>query len=92
EKPWYLSDEPLTVHRCPCGCGAIVIAIVPELPYMRWPLTEGGDAARQSAREQTESLLQPYMKKLMHDPRNELTLSGESGMQAASGCGHDHAG
>jgi len=43
EKPWYLSDEPLTLHRCPCGCGAVVIAIVPELPYMRWPVTEGGD-------------------------------------------------
>ncbi len=88
EKPWYLSDEPLTLHRCPCGCGAIVIAIVPELPYMRWPVTEGGDAAQQSAREQTEKLLLPYMSKLMHDPRNELPLSGESVGHPVSGCGY----
>jgi len=92
EKPWYLSDQPLTLHRCPCGCGAVVIAIVPELPYMRWPVTKGGEAVQQSAREQAEKLLQPYMNKLMHDPRNELPLSGESVGQSASGCGHNHAG
>jgi len=89
EKPWYLSDEPLTLHRCPCGCGAVVIAIVPELPYMRWPVTEGGAAAQQGAREQTERLLQPYMEKLVRDPRNELPLSGGSVKQPVSGCGHD---
>lgn len=72
------------------GCSAGVIAIVPELPYMRWPVTEGGAAAQQSAREQAEKLLQPYMEKLMHDPRNELPLSGESVGQPASGCGRNH--
>jgi len=87
EKPWYLSDEPLTLHHCPCGCGAVVIAIVPKLPYMRWPVTEGGEAARDSAREQTEKLLLPYMKKIMHDPRNELTSPAASEGQPVSGCG-----
>ncbi len=90
EKPWYLSEEPLTLHHCPCGCGAVVVAIVPKLPYMRWPVTEGGDAVQQSAKEQAEKLLKPYMDKLMHDPRNELLLSGRSVGQPASGCGHEH--
>jgi hypothetical protein len=89
EQPWYLSGEPMSLHRCPCGCGAIVIAIVPDLPYMRWPDTTGGEAALHSAREHARTLLQPYMEQLMLDPRNELPLSAESVKQPASGCGRD---
>ena len=89
DKPWYLSDQPLTLHRCPCGCGAVVIAIVPELPFMRWPAIEGGDAVQHSAREQVEKLLQPYMSKIMSNPRKELPLSGESVEYPVSGCGRD---
>jgi predicted acylesterase/phospholipase RssA len=89
EKPWYLSGEPLSLHRCPCGCGAVVIVIVPELPYMRWPDTTGGETAQQSAREQTEKLLKPYISRIMHHPRSELLVSGETLQEPASGCGHE---
>ncbi len=87
EKPWYLSSEPLTLHHCPCGCGAIVIAIEPELPVMRWPVTQGGDMALRSAREQAESLLQPYMHALLNDPRKQLPVSGNTVINPVSGCG-----
>ena len=88
EKPWYLSDKPLSLHRCPCGCGAVVIVIVPELSYMRWPDIKGGSVALHSAREQTEKLLQPYMDRIMHEPRNRLPLSEETERQLSSDCGH----
>ncbi|GMQ88828.1 MAG: hypothetical protein BMS9Abin09_0266 [Gammaproteobacteria bacterium] len=87
EKPWYLSDEPLSLHRCPCDCGAIVIVIKPDLPAMRWPVTKGGDTAQHSAREQTESLLQPYMDAILNDPRKQLPVSGKTVTTSASGCG-----
>lgn len=89
EQPWYLTGEPLSIHRCPCGCGAAVIAIVPELPYMRWPDTTGGDAAQSSARKQTGTLLKPYMDAFMRDPRNQLPMSAEGVKRPVSGCGHD---
>ncbi|MEA2079084.1 MAG: hypothetical protein U9P00_04365 [Pseudomonadota bacterium] len=55
---------------------------------MRWLDTKGGEAVRHGAREQVEKLLQPYMDKLMNDPRKDLPLSGEVVRQPASGCGH----
>jgi predicted acylesterase/phospholipase RssA len=87
EKPWYLSSEPLSLHRCPCGCGVVVVAIAPELPYMGWPDIKGGKFAQQSAREQVETLLWPYMEQLMSDPRNKLPLPRDGVIQPASGCG-----
>jgi len=88
DKPWYLTGEPLTRHHCPCGCGAIVIAIEPELPLMRWPVTKGGDAVQRSAREQTGSLLQPYMDALLNDPRERLPATGNTAMNPTGGCGN----
>lgn len=88
-KPWYLTDQPLSFHRCPCGCGSVVIVIEPELAHMRWPTTEGGNAVLISAREQTESLLTPYMEKLMEDPREGLPLFKGAVRHPATGCGHN---
>jgi hypothetical protein len=87
EKPWYLSSEPLSLHQCPCGCGVVVVAIAPELPYMGWPDIKGGKFAQQSAREQVEKLHWPYIEQLMSDPRNKLPLPRDGVIQPASGCG-----
>lgn len=87
EQPWYLSGEPITLQHCPCGCGAIVIAIEPELQVMRWPDTSGGDMAQRSAMEQTELLLQPYMDALLNDPRKQLPVSANTVLNPLSGCG-----
>ena len=87
EQPWYLSGEPLTLHHCPCDCGAIVIAIEPELPLMRWPVTKEGDTTRHSAREQAASLLQPHIHALLQDPRKQLPVAVDSVMSPSSGCG-----
>ena len=87
EQPWYLSGEPLSLHHCPCDCGAIVIVIDPDLPEMRWPVTKDGDAVQSRAKEQTETLLQPYLNALKSDPRQQLPVSGRIATHPASGCG-----
>ncbi|MFV2031346.1 MAG: patatin-like phospholipase family protein [Gammaproteobacteria bacterium] len=86
--PWYLSDKPLSLHLCPCDCGAIVIVIEPVLKVMRWPVTTGGDAVRRSAREQTEALLQPYLDAILNDPRKRLPVNENTTENPFGGCGN----
>ncbi|MFV1993138.1 MAG: patatin-like phospholipase family protein [Acidiferrobacterales bacterium] len=62
QRPWYLSDKPVTVRRCPCGCDAFVIIIEPDLPPLDWPVTKHGSRVLQSAQEQTELFLEPYIE------------------------------
>jgi len=71
-RPWYLSEERLTFHRCPCRCGAAVVVIEPSLPELTWPMTEGGSVVQAAAEAQAIELLQPYMGALLGDPRNNL--------------------
>jgi len=78
ERPWYQSDRPLSFHHCPCGCGAVIIVVEPDLPMMRWPSTRGGDVVMQRAREQAEALLEPYRAALMHAPREQLPVLGRA--------------
>ncbi len=87
ERPWYLSGEPLSMHHCPCGCGAIVIAIEPDLPVMRWPVIKDGDTALSRAREQTGMLLKPYLNMINSDPRQQLPVSGKIATHPVSGGG-----
>jgi len=81
-RPWYLSDEPLAFHRCPCRCGAAVIVIEPKLPELAWPVTEGGPGVQAQARTQTATLLRPYLEALLSDPRRRLPGSQVSGADA----------
>jgi predicted acylesterase/phospholipase RssA len=71
-RPWYLSDERLTLRRCRCGCGAPIVVLEPDLPELRWPLIDGGLAVQQAALEQTLALLQPHAVALLTDPRARL--------------------
>lgn len=41
-----------------------------------------------SAREQTESLLQPYMDAILNDPRERLPVTGNSAMNPTHRCGN----
>ncbi|MBI2754353.1 MAG: patatin-like phospholipase family protein [Betaproteobacteria bacterium] len=72
QRPWYLSDERLTLRRCPDGCGAVIVVLEPDLPELRWPLTEGGPKVLQAALAQTLALLQPHADALLTDPRARL--------------------
>lgn len=73
-RPWYLSDERLTLRHCPCGCGAVIVVLEPDLPELGWPLTEGGPRVQQAALAQTLTLLQPCAHALLTDPRASLPV------------------
>ncbi len=69
QRPWYLSGERLALRRCPCGCGAVIVVLEPDLPELLWPLTDGGPKVLQAALSQTLALLQPHADALLTDPR-----------------------
>lgn len=79
-RPWYLSEERLTFHRCPCQCGAAVIVIEPTLPEMPWPLTEGGPEVQAVAEAQAIELLRPQLEALLSLPRDRLPRSSNLSM------------
>lgn len=71
-RPWYLSEQSLSFRRCPCGCGAVIVVLEPELSPLEWPITEGGSAVIEDAEEQTMEFLQPYIENLLSNPRDAL--------------------
>jgi len=89
QRPWYLSDQALTFHRCPGGCGAPIIVIEPDLPELSWPLSAGGTRIKDTVMAQTMALLQPYLKTLKSEPRS-LPFSQSQGAPGMpqSDCGH----
>ena len=87
-RPWYLSDERLTLRRCACGCGAALVVLEPDLPQLRWPLIDGGLQVQQAALTRTLALLQPHTGALLTDPRARLPVpavdpAGSTGYRAA---------
>jgi len=67
-RPWYLSEQPLTFRRCPCGCNALIVVIEPNLPELPWPQTDRGPDVLLAAKTQVQALLNPYLETLRHDP------------------------
>lgn len=68
-RPWYLSEERLTFHRCPCQCGATIVVIEPQLPELPWPATAGGFGVQAAAEAQVIELLRPHLDPLCSNPR-----------------------
>ena len=66
-RPWYLSDQPLALRHCPCGCGATIVILEPELPALELPLTTSGPRVQEAARQQAGQLLQPWLAALKGD-------------------------
>jgi hypothetical protein len=87
EQPWYLSGEPITLQHCPCGCGAIVVAIQHEISVMRWPTTNIGDTVRRLARKQAEALFEPYLDALKNEPRKQLPVDLDNSMSLSGDVG-----
>jgi predicted acylesterase/phospholipase RssA len=52
QQPWYLGERPLSRSVCPCGCGAPVMVVEPNLPELDWPLTAAGPAIEEAAYQQ----------------------------------------
>lgn len=59
-RPWYLSDERLGFRRCPCGCGAVVAVVEPQLPELQWTPDKSGPRIQKTAMEQTQAFLAPH--------------------------------
>ncbi len=77
-RPWYLSGQPFTFHRCPHGCGAPIIVLECDLPELVWPLNTGGPKIQAAAMSQALARLQPYAEMLIRDPRRlPLPRTGE---------------
>ncbi|NOY66023.1 MAG: hypothetical protein GXP13_01260 [Gammaproteobacteria bacterium] len=70
QSPWYYSDKHISFKNCPCGCDSIVIIINPDLPELRWPLTNSGFQVLQAALKQTIKYLEPYQESITHDPES----------------------
>jgi predicted acylesterase/phospholipase RssA len=79
QRPWYLSEERLTLRHCPDGCGAVIVVVEPNLPELRWPLTEGGPRVMEAAMAQTLELLQPHRDAIRTDPRTQLPVPPTGG-------------
>ncbi len=72
QRPWYLSDEPISFQRCPCGCGAVVVVLEPQLAPLSWPVTKEGPMILGETRNQIHKLLKPFYQDLITDPRGKL--------------------
>lgn len=88
QRPWYLTDQPVSLHQCPGGCGAPIVVLAPELPELVWPLHDGGAAVQAAAKAQTRKLLAPYLQMLQENPRALLPATTA---KDASITRHDHA-
>jgi len=89
QRPWYLSDSPITFRKCPCGCDALIIVIEPELPELLWPETESGAQVLETAKQQADKLLQPYQDAIKHNKAilMENISKTKDNSNARTGCG-----
>ncbi len=67
QRPWYLSDDPISFRQCPCGCDAIIVVIEPDLPEILWPATDSGLKVLDNTSQQTMKLLEPYLDSIRYD-------------------------
>lgn len=84
-RPWYLSREPLTFRRCPCGCDALIVVVEPSLPELPWPQTNAGPEVQDAAMEQAERLLAPWLDKILAEPQELLNQAVPAETQAGRG-------
>jgi len=67
QRPWYLSESPITFKQCLCGCDAIIIVVEPELQELLFPTVDTGVQIFNAARQQAEELLQPYLNAIINN-------------------------
>lgn len=66
-RPWYLSDRPVAMRHCRCGCGSPFIVVEPDLPELTWPLDRGGPEVQAAALQQALELLEPHRDMILSD-------------------------
>jgi len=87
QRPWYLSDKAVTVRRCPCGCGALVIVLEPVLPPLNWPVTKKGVEVLQSARQQAAAFFATYQEILLgNEEISKEDIDETDPLLTTSGC------
>ncbi len=89
QRPWYLSESPITFKQCPCGCDAIIIVIEPELQELLWPTVDTGIQVLNAARIQAEELLQPYLADIINNKSRlmEYVKNSNTSSEIKNGCG-----
>jgi NTE family protein len=70
QRPWYATGQPRSIHRCPCGCNAIVVVVEPQLPELAWPLAGGAVDILDVAHSHAISQLQPILEALRTEPHS----------------------
>lgn len=50
ERPWYLSNQPVSETLCQCDCGARIIVLQPNLAELTWPFGNKGVALQKAAK------------------------------------------
>lgn len=69
-RPWYATGQPRSIHRCPCGCKAVVVVVEPTLPELAWPLAVGGKEILQAAHSHAIAQLEPILDDLRSQPHS----------------------
>lgn len=84
-RPWYLSEEPITFQRCPCGCNTLIVVLEPSLPELPWPQTAGGPEIQAKAKTEAEVLLKPWLDTLLRKPSELLNQAKPQQPSSAGG-------
>jgi len=80
-RPWYLTDQPISFQRCPCGCKVLIVVLEPNLPDLPWPKTEKGDDVQEAALQQATEILTPLLNTLMQNPASLLEKKMSNGIK-----------
>ncbi|VAW92981.1 hypothetical protein MNBD_GAMMA23-809 [hydrothermal vent metagenome] len=57
DRPWYLSNKPVSETYCQCDCGARVIVLQPTLAEFTWPFKNKGIELQKSSMENAVAAL-----------------------------------
>jgi len=80
-RPWYLTEQPISFQRCPCGCKVLIVVLEPKLPDLPWPKTEKGAEVLEAALQQTTQMLTPLLTTLLQNPASLLEKQMSNGIK-----------
>lgn len=67
--PWYVTGEPMSFHKCKCGCKAVIIVLETMFPIIKWPETKGGSEIVEMGKKQGLERLEKVLEDIYKDPQ-----------------------